>query len=119
MEAYADLMTLVTKHNLNNKASNTIIKIFNKHSNVSISPLPKNIVVSRRYMDKMNSRFSYHKYSILSYNNVEYFIHYCSIVNCIENLLSNLEIIKHFIYNYEDLAFEEEKSYEEQFTGNW
>ncbi|RHZ85589.1 hypothetical protein Glove_64g115 [Diversispora epigaea] len=93
-EAYADLMTLVTKHNLNNKADNAIIKFFNKHSNVSVSLLPKNIVV-------------------------EYFIHYCPIVNCIENLLSNSEITKHFAYDYEDLAFEEEKSYGEQFTGNW
>ncbi|RHZ85848.1 hypothetical protein Glove_59g123 [Diversispora epigaea] len=118
-EAYANLMTLVTKHNLNNKAGNTIIKFFNKHSNVSVSPLLKNIVVGRRYMDKINSRLSHHKHSILSHNNVEYFIHYCPIVNCIENLLSNLEITKHFAYDYEDLAFEEEKSYGEQFTGNW
>ncbi|RHZ48914.1 hypothetical protein Glove_536g14 [Diversispora epigaea] len=118
-EAYADLMTLVTKHNLNNKAGNAIIKFFNKHSNVSISPLPKNIVVGRRYMDKMNSQLSHHKYSILSHNNIEYFIHYCPIVNCIENLLSNSKITKHFAYDYEDLAFKEEKSYGEQFTGNW
>ncbi|RHZ90190.1 hypothetical protein Glove_5g65 [Diversispora epigaea] len=118
-EAYTDLMTLVTKHNLNNKAGNAIIKFFNKHSNVSVSPLPKNIVVGRRYMDKMNSRLLYHKHSILSHNNVEYFIHYCPIVNCIENLLSNPEITKHFAYDYEDLTFEGEKSYGEQFTGNW
>ncbi|RHZ80447.1 hypothetical protein Glove_136g43 [Diversispora epigaea] len=118
-EAYVDLMTLVTKHNLNNKAGNTIIKFFNKHSNVSVSSLPKNIVVGRRYIDKMNSRLSHHKHSILSHNNVEYFIHYCLIVNCIENLLSNPEITKHFAYDYEDLTFEEEKSYGEQFTGNW
>ncbi|RHZ80487.1 hypothetical protein Glove_134g72 [Diversispora epigaea] len=42
-EAYADLMTLVTKHNLNNKAGNSIIKFFNRHSDLSQSPLPKNI----------------------------------------------------------------------------
>jgi len=44
-EAYADLMELVIKHNLNNKAGNAIIKFFNKHSNLSISPLLKNIEV--------------------------------------------------------------------------
>ncbi|RHZ83633.1 hypothetical protein Glove_89g16 [Diversispora epigaea] len=42
-EAYADLMTLVTKHNLSNKAGNSIIKFFNRHSDLSQSPLPKNI----------------------------------------------------------------------------
>ncbi|RHZ77795.1 hypothetical protein Glove_173g50 [Diversispora epigaea] len=114
-----DLMTLVTKHNLNNKAGNAIIKFFNKYSNVSVSPLPKNIVVGQRYRNKMNLRLSYHKYSILSYNNVEYFIYYCPIVNCIENLLSNPEITKHFAYNYEDLTFKRKKSYGGQFTRNW
>src|SRR3989337_1416157 len=42
-EAYADLMILVTRHKLNNKTSNAIIKFFNKHSNLTTSPLPKNI----------------------------------------------------------------------------
>src|SRR5690242_9709417 len=40
-EAYADLMTLVTKHKLNNVTGNAIIKFFNKHANLNISPLPK------------------------------------------------------------------------------
>ncbi|RHZ90019.1 hypothetical protein Glove_9g55 [Diversispora epigaea] len=42
-EAYADLMELFIKHNLNNKTGNAIIKFFDKHSNLSTSPLPKNI----------------------------------------------------------------------------
>ncbi|RHZ82233.1 hypothetical protein Glove_110g40 [Diversispora epigaea] len=51
-ESYANLMTLVTKYNLNNKASN-----------LSISPLPKNIETGRKYMDKMNlSRLLYYKH---------------------------------------------------------
>ncbi|RHZ47672.1 hypothetical protein Glove_574g4 [Diversispora epigaea] len=48
-ESYANLMTLVTKYNLNNKVGNAIIKFFNKHSNLSISPLPKNIETGRNY----------------------------------------------------------------------
>ena len=35
-EAYADLMTLVTKYKLNNATGNAIIKFFNKHTNLSI-----------------------------------------------------------------------------------
>ncbi|RHZ59682.1 hypothetical protein Glove_362g12 [Diversispora epigaea] len=42
-EAYADLMTLITKYNLSNKAKNSIIKFFNKHLDLSQSPLLKNI----------------------------------------------------------------------------
>ncbi|RHZ69714.1 hypothetical protein Glove_280g55 [Diversispora epigaea] len=52
-ESYADLITLVTKYNLNNKAGNAIIKFFNKHSNLSISSLPKNIETGQKL--KMNN----------------------------------------------------------------
>src|SRR4051812_35984892 len=53
-EAYASLMTLIIENNLNNKAGNAIIKFFNKHSGLSQSPLPKNIGVGRKFMDKMS-----------------------------------------------------------------
>ena len=103
-EAYADLMALVIKHNINNKAGNAIIKFFNKYSNVNASPLPKNIEAGRKYIDKMKlSQFSHHKQPILFHNNVEYFIHYRPVFNCIENLLSNSEITQHFAYDYENL----------------
>ena len=42
-DAYKDLMLLIIKHKLNNKADNNIIRFFNKHSNLTKSPLPKNI----------------------------------------------------------------------------
>ncbi|RHZ84367.1 hypothetical protein Glove_82g21 [Diversispora epigaea] len=118
-EAYADLMTLVIENNLSNKAGNAIIKFFNKHSDLpQSSPLPKNIETRRKFMNKMNiSQLSYSKYCILIHNGQEYFIHYRPIKNCIENLLSNPEILKHFMFKYENS--EEEKSYGEQNSGNW
>ncbi|RHZ77156.1 hypothetical protein Glove_184g117 [Diversispora epigaea] len=103
-EAYADLMTLVIENNLSNKAGNAIIKFFNKHSDLpQSSPLPKNIETRRKFMNKMNiSQLSYSKYCILIHNGQEYFIHYRPIKNCIENLLSNPEILKHFMFKYEN-----------------
>ncbi|RHZ86996.1 hypothetical protein Glove_41g194 [Diversispora epigaea] len=119
-EAYADLMTLVTKHNLSNKAGNSIIKFFNRHSDLSQSPLSKNIETGRKFMDKMNiSQLSYSKYCILVHNNREYFINYRPIKNCIEILLSNSEILQHFIFKYENKKHQGEKSYAEQNSGNW
>ncbi|RHZ90075.1 hypothetical protein Glove_8g11 [Diversispora epigaea] len=117
-EAYVDLMTLVTKYNLSNKAGNSIIKFFNRHSDLSQSPLPKNIETGRKFMDKMNiSQLSYSKHCILVHNNREYFINYRPIKNCIEILLSNSEILQHFIFKYENKKGE--KSYAEQNSGNW
>ena len=42
-DAYKDLMILVTKYKLSNKASNDIIHFFNKYPNFTKLPLPKNI----------------------------------------------------------------------------
>src|SRR3954454_10246255 len=53
-EAYGDLMSLVTKHKLSNATGNTIIKFFNKYTNLNTSPLLKSIEKERKYMDNIN-----------------------------------------------------------------
>ncbi|KAF0558048.1 zn-finger domain-containing protein [Gigaspora margarita] len=60
-EAYADLMVLVTKYKLSNAAGNVIISFFNKHSNNSKSPLPKNIKQGKLFINNMKSNLSYKK----------------------------------------------------------
>ncbi|RHZ86328.1 hypothetical protein Glove_52g119 [Diversispora epigaea] len=111
-EAYADLMELFIKHNLNNKTGNAIIKFFDKHSNLSTSPLPKNIEASRKLIDIMNvQKLPYSKHCILDYKNKEYFIYYHPIKSCIESLLSNPDIIKNFIYKYQFLQSDGETLY--------
>ncbi|RHZ82254.1 hypothetical protein Glove_110g62 [Diversispora epigaea] len=86
-EAYADLMELFIKHNLNNKTGNAIIKFFDKHSNLSISPLPKNIEAGRKLMDIMNvQKLPYSKHCILDYKNKEYFVYYHPIKSYIESI---------------------------------
>jgi hypothetical protein len=101
-EAYADLMELIVKHDLNNKAGDAIIKFFNKHSNLSVSPLPKNIKAGRKYMNKMSDEQSpYYKHLILNHNNIEYFVYYRPIKNCIQKLLLNPKLSDQLLYNYE------------------
>ena len=76
-EAYADLMTLVIKHNLSNATGNAIIKFFNKHANLSTSPLPKSIEKGREFMDKMNvPNLTYNKTCVIKYNEEEYYLHH-------------------------------------------
>ncbi|KAF0407967.1 zn-finger domain-containing protein [Gigaspora margarita] len=60
-EAYAELMVLVTKYKLSNAAGNPIISFFNKHSNNSKSPLPKNIKQGKLFMNNMKSNLLYKK----------------------------------------------------------
>ena len=94
-EAYADLMALVTKHNLSNATGNSIIKFFNKHSNLSTSPLPKSTKKGRKYMDNMNiPTLTFIKTCIINYNNNEYYLHHRPLINCIKNILSIPDILK-------------------------
>ena len=103
-EAYADLMGLVTKHNLSNTAGNAIIKFFNKHSNLSTSPLPKSIEKGRKYMDEMNlPTLEFTKTCVLKYNKKEYYLYYRLLINCIKNILSIPDILQDFALTFKRL----------------
>jgi hypothetical protein len=102
-EAYADLMLLVTKHNLSNAAGNAIISFFNKHSNHSISPLPKNIKQGKDFMNNIKSNLSYKKTKVLDLDNTEYFLYHMPLISCIENILENSDISQNLEYEYKEL----------------
>jgi hypothetical protein len=103
-EAYADLMTLVIKHNLNNATGNAIIKFFNKHANLSTSPLIKSIEKGCEFMDKMNiPNLTYNKTCVIKYNEEEYYLHHRSLINCVKHILSIPDILKYFMQKFECL----------------
>ena len=62
-------MVLVTKYKLSNAAGNAIILFFNKYSNYSKSPLPKNIKQGKLFMNNMKSNLSYMKTKVLDHDN--------------------------------------------------
>src|SRR3990170_8790993 len=119
-DAYKDLMVLVTKHKLNNKAGNAIIQFFNKHSALSKSPLPKNIEKGRTFMNKMKfPNLSFNKICITYHNGKEYFLHYQSLIQCIKNILAVPDITQYFALSFENYEREGESIYKEQNTGMW
>ena len=102
-EAYADLMVLVTKYKLSNAAGNAIISFFNKHSNHSKSPLPKNIKQGKLFMNNMKSNLSYKKTKVLDHDNTEYFLYHMPLMSCIQNILEISDISQTFALEYEEL----------------
>ncbi|RHZ54579.1 hypothetical protein Glove_426g97 [Diversispora epigaea] len=117
---YSDLMTLIIQHNLNNKAGNAIIRFFNKHSNLPISLLPKNIEQGRKLMDRMKLINLLNKEKvILKYNNKDYIIYYRLIINCIKNILSIKDIHKYITFNFKNDQTNNNRNYNEQYTSNW
>ena len=103
-EAYADLMVLVTKYKLSNAAGNAIISFFNKHSNHSKSPLPKNIKQGKIYMNNMNSNLTYKKTKVLDHDNTEYFLYHIPLISCIKNILEIPNITQNFALDFKSLS---------------
>src|SRR5581483_7873401 len=88
-DVYKDLILLVTKYKLNNKASNDIIRFFNKHSNLTKSPLPKNIEKGRALMDNMKfSNLEFCKVFIINHGGKDYYLYHQNLIQCIKNILS-------------------------------
>lgn len=101
--AYKDLMILITKHKLNNKAGNEIIRFFNKHSNLAKSPLPKNIEKGRAFMNNMKfSNLEFCKVFITNYGDKDYYLYYQNLIKCIKNILSIPNITQDFALVYEN-----------------
>jgi hypothetical protein len=102
-KAYGDLMALVTTYNLSNKAGNAVIHFFNENSNLPLSPLPKNINQGRELMEKMKiPTLASEKHKILTHNNIDYYLFYRPILNCIKNILSIHDISQNFTLNFEN-----------------
>ena len=102
-EAYADLMVLVTRHKLNNKTGNAIIKFFNKHSNLITSPLPKNIEKGREFMNNMTSAdLKFKKTLVTNYNDNEYFLYHRDLISCIKNILAISDITQDFALSFDN-----------------
>ena len=117
-DAYKDLMVLVTKHKLNNKAGNAIIKFFNKHSALSKSPLPKNIEKGRTFMNNMKfPNLTFNKICIAHYNSKQYFLHYQDLIQCVKNILAIPDITQNFVLSYENYKRRGENVYKEQNNG--
>ena len=101
-DAYKDLMLLITKHKLNNKAGNDIICFFNKHSNLTKSPLPKNIQKGRAFMNNMKfSNLEFCKVLITNHRNKDYYLYCQNLIKCIKNILSIPNITQDFALSYE------------------
>lgn len=102
-DAYKDLMLLVTKYKINNKGGNEIIRFFNKHSNLTESPLPKNIEQGRAFMNNMKfSNLEFSKVLITKHKDKDYFLYYQNLIQCIKNILAIPDITQNFALSYEN-----------------
>jgi hypothetical protein len=96
-------MLLVTNHKLSNKAGNDIIHFFNKHSNLTTSPLPKNIEKGQAFMNNMKfSNLEFSKVLITNHESKDYYLYYQNLIYCIKNILSVPNITQDFALCYKN-----------------
>ena len=102
-DAFKDLMILITKNKLSNKAGNGIIQFFNKHSNLVKSPLPKNIEKGREFMDNMKiSSLEFDKVFMKNHNDKDYYLYCQNLMNCVKNIIAIPDITKDFALSFEN-----------------
>ena len=117
-EAYANLMSLVTKYKLSNATGNAIIKFFNKHANLDSSSLSKLIKEERNFMDNMNlPNLIFDKTHVITYNNNYYYLHYRSLIKCIKSILSISDLLQNFMLSFKNFEIDGKRAYSEQNTG--
>ena len=102
-EAYKDLMLLVTNCKLSNKTGNEIIQFFNKHSNLTKSPLPKKIEKGREFMNNMKiSSLEFDKVFMTTHDDKDYFLYCQNLMNCVKNIIAIPDITKDFALSFEN-----------------
>ncbi|CAB4406123.1 unnamed protein product [Rhizophagus irregularis] len=113
-------MLLITKYKINNKGGNEIIRFFNKHSNLTESPLPKNIEQGRAFMNNIKfSNLEFSKVLITKYKDKDYFLYYQNLIQCIKNILVIPDITQNFALSYENFEYNGKSIYGGQNTGKW
>ncbi|CAG8847949.1 27912_t:CDS:2, partial [Gigaspora margarita] len=91
---YQDFMELIVEGNIFNNIGDKIIKFFNKHSNLEVSPLPKSTKNGKDYLNQIKSpsiNFKEKVVAIYSGNNIT--LHYHPIFRAIQALLQRPENI--------------------------
>ena len=63
-------------------------------------------------MDKINQlSLDYQKTSIITYNNLEYYLYHWNLIDCIKNIFSILNINQDFALTSKNLKIDREKIY--------
>jgi len=116
---------LLTKYCLSNSIVNDIIYLFNTFHIDLTASLPSNAKSAQKLLDSIHiSYILYRKTIIIKYNQLQYILYYRMIYDTIKELLSNIDIFKHCVFDYilkyiTNNEGECKKYYGEQYNSDW
>lgn len=123
--AYEAFVQLVTKHKLSDSAANDIIHLFNNFHMDQTANLPSNAKAARTLLDSIQiPHILYKKMIVMEYNQIQYTLHHRTIYDTIKELLSNEDIFKHCVFDYNPAYTtndngEQERCYSELYNSEW
>jgi len=118
-EEFGDFMELLTKWNLSDACGSDILKFSKKICRDDVN-LPTSVKQGRQLLDRMNvPHISFKKVPIMVYKEETYYLYYRPIFDAIKELLSNPNIFKHCVFEFQILKNEDQWIYCEQYNGEW
>ena len=123
--AYEAFVQLVTKHKLADSVANDVIHLFNNFHMDPTATLPSNAKAAWALLDSIKiPHILYKKTIVMEYNQIQYTLHHRTIVDAIKELLSNKEIFKYCVLDYNPEYItndkgEQERCYSELYNSEW
>ena len=123
--AYEAFVQLVTKHKLSDSVVNDIIHLFNNFHMDPVAILPSNAKAARVFLDSIQiPHILYKKTIVMEYDQIQYTLHYRTIFDAIKELLSNKELFKYCVFDYNpeyttNDKGEQERCYSELYNSEW
>jgi hypothetical protein len=119
--AYEAFVQLVTKHKLSDSTANDIIQLFNKFHMDPTAALPPNAKSARALLDSIQiPHVLYNRTIVMEYDQIQYTLYYRTILDAIKELLSNVDIFKHCVFEYTpEYTNNNERCYSELYNSKW
>ncbi|CAB5372938.1 unnamed protein product [Rhizophagus irregularis] len=99
-DAYKEFMTIVTQYHLSDAAADSVLHLLKKYCN---DPLPGSTKKGRTFMDNVNIKgLCFKEKSLITFEGKLYKLQYRPIFDAIKSLVSNADLNKDFLFDYNE-----------------
>ena len=99
-ETYKEFMIAVTQHRLSDAAADSMLRIIRKYCTV---PLPSSTRKGQTYIDKLDVKGLHIKSKdLIEFEGETYKLQYRSILDAIKSIISNSDLTKYFLFDYDE-----------------
>ncbi len=98
-------------HKLSNNVGDAFLKFLRKHANLPEKALPSSTRIGLQFLDGLKKKHTlFNTLPIININNIQYNFEYRPILSGIEEIVSNAEIAKELVFDYNETWINHEVS---------